>query len=148
MIFVEELRVGNIVNTPICPGKIVGIYKDNYFSSYTIAINNLNCQIISNINDINPILISEEILLKSGFKKVQQTHTDENNGALVYLYLYFHNIDDIYCIFYGHGEFKFGQYNNSYDIGENVFILTRIRYIHQMQNLYKDLTNKDIDIII
>lgn len=148
MIFVEELRIGNIVNTPICPGKIVGIYKDDRFSSYTIAINYLNCQIKSNINDINPIFISEDILLKSGFKKVQQTYTDENNGTLVYEYLYFHDIDDIYCIFYCHGEFKFGQYSKSYDIGENVFILTRIRDIHQMQNLYKELMNKDIDIII
>lgn len=156
MLFIKDLRIGDMVNTPICPGEIVGISKDWPVSSYFVTVCNSNCEFKININNINPIPISKEILIKSGFKCIESSFTNsiEQNtlqptDILYNEEIFIHETNDHFYISYIHGEFRFCQdCSQDYVQGFEYSVLTRIRDVHELQNLYVDLLQKTINIIV
>lgn len=72
------------------------------------------------IKNIEPIPLTEDILLKCGFKKI--------SGWNEFI------LDDLRC------EFRCDTMLLYYPFGVN------IKYLHQLQNLYFALTNKELDI--
>jgi hypothetical protein len=119
MIKANELRIGNYFNYNNIAFKVVkienkyiGLDKEDDFGNY------------ANIEDIEPISITKEILLKCGFKKLG---------------------NDNYSI----GRINLGlNYNISIDIDYvPIHCLNgKIKYLHQLQNLYFALTNEELKI--
>lgn len=156
MLFIKDLRIGDMVNTPICSGEIVGISKNLSVSSYYVTVCSSNCEFKININNINPIPISKEILLKSGFKCIETSFTNgverdtiQPTDILYNEEIFIHETNDCFYISYIHGEFRFCQdFSQDYNPNFEYSVLTRIKDIHELQNLYVDLLQRTINIIV
>lgn len=135
----KELRIGNFYTTGVehylsefddkveCLESLV---KDNKWTGgYCLISTNGNK---TAIDRIQPILLTKEILLKCGFKKVSR-----NNG-----------------LFYTHNDcFELHEFNQwehfSYTCGDNLsgnFISTRVDSLHQLQNLYFLVNGKELEV--
>lgn len=111
----KELRIGNLV---IYYGRIVsitGITEEHPFINMITAD-------YSEWKEIEPIPLTEEWLLKSGYFKL------DNNGS-------------VHFVVKGH---TIWICNNMYLCEKNGIIL---KYVHQLQNLYLALTNKELTIV-
>lgn len=112
----KELRIDNVVEWNRRPFLIKSIdksYVENELWSKPI-------------NEIHPIHLTEEILLKCGFEKTQFGYGDK--------YI------DIECI----GD---GNYKLSIEFGDHVLGFGEdIKYIHKLQNIYFELTGKELDV--
>jgi len=107
----KDLRLGNLVNDHL--GKtlqVVGLKDDNVY----LVLSNGE-KIKYNIKTIQPILITEEWLLKFGF-----------NGWDI----------DNYTIILTNGNFFVIECNHP--------IATNIFYVHQIQNLYYAISGKEL----
>lgn len=113
---VEELRVGNFVrhegNVKEIANIIGKVSKSVEFMSWKKV----------HISNIEPIELTEEILLKCGF---EPTYFVSNNKLASYR---IYNIDFL---------------NPDFTL---VWFKTKIEYLHQLQNLYFALTNKELEI--
>lgn len=118
----SELRQGNIVDYECTYHKITMIFKQSV-QSYWIGAkehyinNNYTCS----IDSIKPIPLTEELLLKCGFKR----DSDLKNSL---------------C--------KFGIWFNVKNM-EATYLsqkLIKINYLHQLQNLYWCLTGEELEI--
>lgn len=128
MIQANELRIGNWVN--VQPhnkyAQIIEIKSGRLDNRDFVRISspNLDTQFTVEISQINPIPLTEEILLKAGFEK------------------------DIESLFYRNSfiiaktKTRWAFYHNGLTGGE----LARIDYIHELQNLIFALTGKEIKI--
>lgn len=79
---------------------------------------------------INPIPLTEELLLKCGFKRGSVT-------------MYFLSIPNLAC------EIHATWFHNQYVIelqNNRIPIVTEVTYFHQLQNLYFALTGKELEI--
>ncbi len=115
----NELRIGNYINDEQTTHIIVGV--DNYcIKSYWLKDVEKECLYETQLNQIKPIPLTEEWLLKFGFEK------DE-------LGWFFKEND--YC--------SFGLF---FKDNEWLFYIsdTKIKYVHQLQNLYFALTNNEL----
>lgn len=126
----KELRVGNWVN------------HKNENGSYNLLVGEISTRGISvkfngggwllTYDEISPITLNEDTLLKLGFEKVVRDNE-----------LYFLKGD---C-FELH---QFNQYGHfSYTCGDNLkgnFVSIRVDSLHQLQNLYFALTDKELDV--
>ncbi len=127
---VRELRIGNLVKYGVhnVPIKSINVSYDNEATVYVKLNEKLNHYCLS-INEIEPIPITEEWLLRFGFTKISQ-HTDG----------FYLNVNG--CKIAGlklDGE--------SVKLWLNMFgtsIVNDIIYIHQLQNLYFALTGKEL----
>ena len=108
---VNELRVGNYVNAEV---NLLSLQIHKLMPSDIVDVS-------KGIVEIYPIELTEEILLKCGFKYKS----------------------------YGYGEKEWKQWNNG-KITLNGFLETRsgnnLKYLHQLQNLYFALTNEELEI--
>jgi hypothetical protein len=108
----QDLRIGNCISDIHASKTFIGfvseIRKDKiYYNGF-----------VSKIQDIKPIELSEEILLKCGYKSIRENHY----GVLGHLIW---NIEDrFYCDKNG----------------------IQLKYLHQLQNLYFALTNEELTI--
>ncbi len=111
---VKELRIGNLVQNSN------GIFE----ISTLITDITLVCK---------PILLTEEWMVKFGFKKQENFWGDADR----YQGMYSWELDDNICLFQQNfkNEIKLLGYSN-----------TKIEYVHQLQNLYYALTNKELTI--
>ncbi|MBC7524802.1 MAG: hypothetical protein H7239_10220 [Flavobacterium sp.] len=75
-----------------------------------------------------PIPLTEEKLLKFGFKLDLDYNTYCLNG---------------YCIFLEDGKFRF---QNDWYSNANCYYIKDLKYIHELQNLFFALTNKELEI--
>lgn len=121
---VREFRIGNYVNT-------------KYGNLKVFTINELGLEVQDNsgwidyINSENlkPIEITEEILLKCGFKKI-----DHHRFKII------------------PSEFEFYYTISVHDncfriyVGDSIICANVIFYLHQLQNLYFTLTNQELEI--
>lgn len=130
MISANELRIGNVIQ--VIDGNIIEVESID-FRQYGINLTE-SCIPLYYSSDIYGIPLTEEILLKCGFEKINR------HGEI-----YFLNGD---C-FELH---QFNQYGHfSYTCGDNLkgnFVSTRIDSLHQLQNLYFALTGKELEIKI
>lgn len=118
MIKVEELRIGNYTDK--------GIIKNFYENGIHVGLG--KCY---GYNVINPIPLTEEILLKFGADKHEDTSLSELKCFKIGKYLWFTN--GWFC--------KITDDSGNFNIlNENVF------YLHQLQNLYFALTGEELKI--
>ena len=124
MIKANELRVGNHLFKYGEVVKIVEIgIKHKGDTNYYLRSENDNCGYW--IDQFNPIPLTEEILLKCGFEK----RSDGDYNLFKYS-----EVDIIIC-----NDFSSWQCD-----GIN-FSVNRIKYIHQLQNLYWCLVGKELN---
>ena len=127
MLKTEELRIGNLVyfNDNMFPGKenqIVEIIKIS--KNFVYDKTNKNT-IIGELENYKPIEINQDILLKLGF--------NWNDGAP------YHDETILEDCFFGYSENEIQIFS-----GYEYKLLKRIKYVHQFQNIYFLLTNKEL----
>lgn len=121
----RELRIGNLVKIP---RKKNGEYYDkivslNAISTGTFSINEDGKHLIAVEREIEPIPLTEEILLKAGFEKRQDTMWTIYNKSWISLY-----------------KMMGGKY---YEVEDTY---TSLKYVHSLQNLYFALTGEELEI--
>lgn len=116
----KELRIGNIVLYQGKPKKIVGITEEHPDIDY-LTLDYLDW------GDIEPIPLTEELLLGCGFEKYGGENLYHNQ--LNKLEAYKHPMKD------------------GYGIGlSGCYTLPHIKHLHQLQNLYFTLTGKELEV--
>lgn len=132
MIDVKELRIGNLV-------EIETTINGRSLRSVERVIGLLDNTIFFDMNDVNgkrsveyciPVPLTEEILLKCGFKKI-------NHIGGYSFWSYDKNKVNFYCDIYDRYT-RVGGYS----------IPNHIIYVHQLQNLYFTLTGKELEITL
>jgi hypothetical protein len=138
----NELRIGNFVKL----GKKKNTLEVYGVKSFDVGIegisNELNVYLmdkkyIYNVvsdEDIKPIKITEEWLLKFGFKKTDNKYMDNYIIPISTGYWHSVNYDNEDCEWY---------YNNDYS-DASCYYVASIKYVHQLQNLYFALTRKEL----
>jgi hypothetical protein len=127
MIKANDFRIGNYV-----------YYKHPTTDLLIHKIEWLDFKEINEFPDIyneyhKPIQLTEEILIKCGFK---------NKMNLMYINIF----DGMLCI--SIKDFSYGLYSTEqrFNIGLSYSNSSKIEYLHQLQNLYFALTNEEITI--
>lgn len=121
----KEFRIGNITNF----GVVCEIGED-----YFRVKDKENVQFKSKWADIKPIPLTEEWLLKFGFEKKGSLFVLEFDKKIMAISM----IDKSYGLYNNQYCFQIG---NSYNAGKH-----RIMYVHQLQNIYFALTNKELEL--
>ena len=123
----SELRIGNLVD----------VIEFKNVEVLGVSMNNIGLKVDSStflsvdINEINPIPLTEEWLLKLGFKyKKWDDHFIIKNGN------YFNSIK----------KYDDGWHYNTDESDATCYYLTTIQYVHQLQNLYFALTGEELEI--
>ncbi len=123
MIQVNEFRLGNLIYSPIEKEivKLVAIEQGNR----PITLGKMGTSSFSGFDCLEPIPLTEEILLKCGFKLSHKGFTYDKKRLSICLP----------CDSYKNGRVYF----NSWCISEK-----SIDSLHQLQNLYFSLTNEEL----
>ena len=116
---IQELRLNNLLD----------VYS-NYWRVSQISNNELYFKENEEYNHIlnaKPIELTEEILLKCGFEKKEF---------------------DYFILKYGNNECYFSYKRNNLELCRNMQTTasSKIKYLHQLQNLYFALTNQELTI--
>ena len=122
----NEVRIGNITDK----GRV------KYLFSHGIILGD---GITFNFDELKPVPLNDEWMLKLGFKKVK------NNGY-INGYEYIRKIDSVE--FNGIGKFNYnktGEIIVTVDCRGN-YICNNLNYVHQVQNLYFALSGTEIKI--
>lgn len=127
MIQPQELRIGNSVNTELGIAEVIGIYEDvvdvkgvsviDNSSENKISISTRSFDGCVEYEKIQPIPLTEEILLKFGFLK------DDN----------FYHLNNIWISNFYENYFSLDGFDE-----------TKIEFVHQLQNLYFALTGEEL----
>jgi hypothetical protein len=141
MIDPKELRIGNLVEYNGMFWKVSEILSpkplnDKRFADkYVVELFDGAGLISVPIDDTEPILITEEILLKAGFKQ-NQMDNDE--------FYYSYDLKDyVYCDLSLISGDKNGYLEVTLFPYESWF---RYKYVHQIQNIYQCLCGKELEI--
>ena len=134
MIKSNELRIGNWVNifrTPkdksMSPFKIEEIYKWDMDDKYYVIVDSTFSVNID--TGIEPIPLTEEMLLKCGFEQL--------------------SIGDGYNYILSINGFGWSVNLKSNDVGFDFLeyqSITKVKHLHQLQNLYHSLTGEELEI--
>lgn len=126
MIKTSELMLGDLVllaDRQIA--KVVSLYKNHKGSGGEIIVES-DLKIFNSLvrdEDINPIPLTEEILLKNGFRIT---------GSFIELVEYaWNDVNDEICIFYNR------ESNDPYFYVEIANVEVKIRYLHELQHLLR-----------
>lgn len=134
MMKIEELRIGNYVEYNGCTGIVSAIHspmpcEDEHFNDIGIVELILGGIVTVRIDEIKPIPLTEELLLKFGFELRCKTEEGVIYGIGNTTLIYCHTDDNDF------GFFLNGYHNDVY-----------IRLFHQLQNLYYSLTGQELEI--
>jgi len=138
MIESKDLRIGNLVNEEVLGDcQVSGISKETVW----VEVKNIKSngshnlrEFHININFLKPIPLTEEWLLKFGFSKNENDVLQIETTLMPLSITLSDNYPD--------EKYKAWVYedeNSSYHI-----ISDNIKYVHQLQNLYFDLTNEEL----
>jgi len=121
----NELRIGNLVDLG---NRIAKVIEINHLACVVVDLEETQ-DTIEDYERTKPILLTEEWLIKFGFKR---HHADYSNDVI-----YIKNVPN-------NIEFEWGIYPN--ELGSGVQIKNRklLKYIHQLQNLYFALTGEEL----
>lgn len=121
MIKAEEFRLGNLV---YCKGKIDKLTRveDNNYCTENCGHGVWN-------DDLEPIVLTEEILLRCGFEKHLRAYKLKNFGKFMFS-------PEMGMSFYPAGNL-IGLLKNDH-----------IKHLHQLQNLYFALTGKELEVTL
>jgi len=147
MIQANELRIGNIVsyNSDMVIGKHVKVGSiENTTRSTGVRVYNgissprgLHLTGIIPFSDIEPIPLTEEILLKCGFEKIDDmVYYPDKKIRSLYINTLILRINTCSNLF----EFHFQHRVSS--MYENV----EVKSLHQLQNLFHALTSKELEV--
>lgn len=141
---VEELRVGNTVyvdypkyNPGLCglPMVIKEICRDRWWvHGYMLVVFGATNKKSHNVPDcfIRPIPLTEELLLKCGFKKIPKT-------------LYVDDLSDLRtATTYKKGSIVWNTDTRKFWVG--IIELNHIKHLHQLQNLYFAITGEELEV--
>ncbi len=126
MISANELRIGNYLLS-VQTGKPVIV---DWLVIKHIQDGNRQCPPYDMSLVYKPIKLTEELLLKCGFKRGSVT-------------MYFLSIPNLAC------EIHATWFHNQYVIelqNHRIPIVTEVTYLHQLQNLYFALTGKELEV--
>lgn len=137
----EELRIGNYVNTDMGIGQVLRITESIFNTNYT----NEDCNVTIDIDgrflskeeeEIDGIPLTEEILLKCGFKKINHIH-----GYVFYTYER-KTSRNCYCY-----EMPLDIYLDSHRAVVGNFNAKKpIQYLHQLQNLFYAVNGEELNV--
>ena len=121
MIRVNELRFGNLVSDTHASDTFSA--KVNKITDSRVYYGSFH----SHPNDLKPISLTEEWLIKFGFKKTWFGYENISTGI---------EIEPL-----KKGDYTICINANEYHVGES------FKYVHQLQNIYFALTNKELELI-
>lgn len=121
MIQVEELRIGSKVAVNDFPMEVVSIFKDEVYLDFE---GNEGDVWEEKCKDLNPIRLTEEILLKCGFHKVEPMMIYVKENIIVDPVL---KIAMLKC-------------------NECTPLIGKSKYLHQLQNIYFILKGKELEV--
>lgn len=128
----NELRIGNLIsrldigNSEPRIESVIELRKDKVLTSGPISV-------ICGYDEINGIQLTEELLLKLGFKKEL-----ESDNAI------FYENDFISINTYKGYNSTFLKRNRL--LNQQDYSINNIKYVHQLQNLYFSLTGEELTI--
>lgn len=133
----SELRLGNWVNTPYGNGAVMSLRDQSYYPGYLRRIVVKTKGRFSEDTDVlawdpdevNPIPITEEVLVKCGF---------EHNEATLDYDLY--RGSNYLAVFRRMDEWKISCQC------ENVNIQMKIEYLHELQNIHFIATGEELEV--
>jgi hypothetical protein len=125
MIDIKELRIGNLLNHN--NGSMVGSFILGLIHLEDIIKDN------SHASEYEPILLTEEWLLKFGFEK-----DDVFDEFFTYLPIHDLCMDKL--------SFRVDEGFICYESIKYRTLLKHIQYVHSLQNLYFALTNQELEI--
>ena len=120
----NELRIGNLVNS-----KNDGIISITNISEKSVAVSEAHCYNHIPVEFISPIQLTEEWLLKFGFKKRKNRH-----------------------LFHWENKIVISEYKDEFEnffypkTGYDIRFSNEIKYVHQLQNLYFALTGAELTV--
>lgn len=132
-----ELRMGNIVDLHGQEDyRVIGLEK-NY-----ISVRYKNHTDSGDGSNLLPVPLTEELLLKAGFKKAESIFSEDEYGwkcfrlkkvsfINLYLEIRIENVLYLQADMYHDGEFE---------------VIRELKYFHELQNLYFALTGKELEI--
>ena len=136
----NELRIGNYVQTN---DKRLGnnVRPFGIYPVFEIGSNHVSCYHSKDnehggfykLEDLKPIPLTEELLLKSGFYKAEYLE-----------HIFNINIDGLYFAF--DEAFEGGKDENIVGDFDECVTIRIPKYLHQLQNLYFALTGKELEI--
>jgi len=133
----NELKINNWINYNSCNFKINSIIHpepfigENYSHKWLIALDN-NCLTVT-LDKIKPIPLTEEWLIKLGFNQ-----NKKNNGTFNKDLFKFHTQRP------NHKNKGFILCTEIYWCQKRVIVSGGVKYLHQLQNLYFALTQKEL----
>ena len=141
---VEELRIGNVVYVDYprynpglygLPMVVKEICRDRWWvHGYMLVVFDATNKKSHNVPDcfIKPIPLTEDILLKCGFKRVPKN-------------LYVDNIKDLRtAVTYLKGSIIWNESTRIVWVGN--IALDNIKYLHELQNLYFAITGEELEV--
>jgi hypothetical protein len=132
----KELRLGNLVvyNNQIV--KTAGLHY-GMFECGNPDEENWMCT--GRLSEVHPIELTEEILVKIGFKKgYNEIHSKTIKDDFYEYNVSYQNVSDNKYSFVAYG-YKNGELKRQ-------MILDNIQYLHQLQNAYYLLTNEELEV--
>lgn len=132
-ISINELRVGNLVSINNGFEMIVhSIFRDNtVYLDFVPPLINEGDIWEEDLKDINPITLTRELFLKFGFTDRFNNYHGKEFWTIPNLKIAFRNEGDGAHVPCTNNEFLFSKGN-------------RIKYVHQLQNLYFALTGEEL----
>ena len=124
MIDIKELRIGSVVYINNIDGVFIinSIEKNSSFTGGYVCIMQFGEK--SSPNNLSPIPLTKELLLKCGFSELDDVYENDNIEVT--------NID--------------GKFRLTYNVYEYLIAEKPIEYLHQLQNLFLDLTDRVLDV--
>jgi|SRR3990172_8875486 len=123
MIDVKDLRIGNLL---LHKGKIVDVTEITNYGRICVT----DEKIVTEVKNCEPIPLTEDWLLKAGFEKLEKVNR------------YFK-----YIVACEPKNLDYRQFAVDFRKGKFIFNIRNgfeIKYLHQLQNLYRDLTGNDL----
>jgi len=139
-----ELRIGNLIEFRhqgifiILDFHVTGFDKDSKEEIYMVRVltpDRKEIMLIKNVNELIPIPLTEEWLLKYGFEL-----RDKVNGGYVKQINFPHQKEYLYCSKKGIVALWSDPQNREFGI------MNDCEYVHQLQNLYFALTGNELEI--
>jgi len=131
----KELRIGNYINFGSTVSEVFGITVTDVMFKYSTGNEEKYAKLIN--EGIQPVLLTEEWLIKFGFKNITLKY--QENSVVIGLYL--ENIDSY--LTFNNNEWRLEQDDDWRD-GGNHHDLPNFEFVHQLQNLYFSLTGKEL----
>lgn len=126
----EEIKAGDIMlnnwfHVNGYPMYVDSIFRDTVYLEFE---GNEGDVWEENIKDLKPIQLTEDILVKAGFEELYKSKYTRKLEHKVYFFIEWIERPYQKCIYYNNHPFE------------------HIKYLHQLQNLFKSLTGTDLKI--